>query len=390
MSHENPAGGDPEGTASRLAERSERLLGRRVQGVWCAPGRVNLIGEHTDYNSGLVLPAAISLRAFVAAALRSDNKVTCTSLELPGTASARIGHLRPGSVIGWPAYALGVIWALREAGVDPPGVDLVVSSEVPIGAGLSSSAALDGAVALAVADLAGSGLDRMDLAFVCRRAENEMAGAPVGIMDHIAALLGQEGCALLVDCRSLQVEAIPLGLERCGLRLLVLDTGVTHANASGAYGERRRSCQEASALLGVESLRDATPVMVEALASPELRARARHVVTENARVEAAAALLREGRPAELGNLFAASHASLRLDFEVSCAELDVAVEAAIDAGALAARMTGAGFGGCVISIVRQEEQEEVVRYVTAAFAARGWGTPRSLDVVAVPGARRLM
>ncbi|MDP9408402.1 MAG: galactokinase, partial [Actinomycetota bacterium] len=227
---------------SDVGRRAEALrgvladaTGREVTGVWAAPGRVNLLGEHTDYNDGFVLPAAIDREALVAVALRDDDVVTCRSLDLPGEVTARVGELGPGAVDGWAAYPLGVVWALREAGVAVPGLDLAVGSDVPVGAGLSSSAALEAAVALAVADLTSAALSRSDLAVACRRAETDVVGAPVGIMDQMAALQGHAGAALLLDCRSLEVQPVPLHLDELGLQLLVVDTRVSHAHASGEY-----------------------------------------------------------------------------------------------------------------------------------------------------------
>ncbi len=382
--------------AAALAAAFRDRTGRHPGGVWAAPGRVNIIGEHTDYNAGLVLPFAIDREAVAAVAVRDDDVVTCVSLDVGdvgdvgGEVSMRLGDLRPGAVAGWAAYVLGVVWALRDTGVDVPGLDIVVTSDVPPGAGLSSSAALETAVALAVAQLTGSTADRTQLAIAARRAETDMVGAPVGIMDQMAALHGRVGCALLLDCRSLDVAAVPLDhLRDAGLRLVVVDTRVAHANAAGGYAARRRACEHAADLLGVPALRDATAAAVEAELSGDLRRYARHVVTEIARVRAAATALEGGDIASLGTLFAASQASMRDDFRISCAEVDVAVEAAIAAGAVAARMTGGGFGGCVLALVPAARCGAVAAAVASAFRARGYAPPRSFAVQPSGGAHRV-
>jgi galactokinase len=380
---------DVEGRAAALARASAEAVGRPPDGIWAAPGRVNLHGEHTDYNDGFVLPAAIDREALAAVGVRNDDLVTCRSLDLPGEAAVRVGDLAPGVAEGWAAYVLGVVWALREAGVDVPGLDVLVASDVPVGAGLSSSAALEAAVALAVAELAGADLSRSELAVACRRAETDVVGAPVGIMDQMAALNGRAGAALLLDCRSLEVRPVELHLADLGLQLLVVDTRVSHAHASGEYGARRRACEQAAAALGVPALRDATLDEVETHLEGEQLRCARHVVTENARVGQVADALAARDTAALGRLFAASHASMRDDFRISCPELDVTVESAVAAGAAAARMTGGGFGGCAVTLVAPDRVAAVEGAVIAAFAARGWREPRAFGVTAADGARRV-
>ncbi len=383
--------------AAALEAAAREAFGRSPDGVWAAPGRVNLLGEHTDYNDGFVLPVALDRRALAAVAVRDDGRLRCRSLELPGELDLPVTELGPGRVHGWVAYVAGVVWALREAGVDPPGLDVLLTSDVPVGAGLSSSAALEGSVALAVADLCGAdGLSRMDLAVAARRAETDVVGVPVGIMDQAAALLGRAGCALLLDCRSLEVTAVPLHLAQAGLRVVVVDTRVVHAHANGEYAARRRACEAAAAKLGVAALRDAALQQVEERLSGELRRCARHVVTENARVLAAADLLRDGlgnRDArgldELGDLFTASHASMRDDFRISCPELDVAVEEAGRAGAVAARMTGGGFGGCAVALVPDAVVASLAGAVSDAFAAAGFREPAVFEVEASDGASRV-
>ncbi len=374
-------------------ERRAALLtaafGGTPDGVWTAPGRVNLIGEHTDYNDGFVLPTAIDRETLAAARLREDGLFLCRSLDLPGVTTVPVGSLGPGAATGWAAYVVGVAWALREAGVAVGGMDIVVASDVPVGGGLSSSAALETATALAIHELAGGTLTRKELAVACRRAETEVVGAPVGVMDQIAALLGVAGDALLLDCRSLEVQAVPLHLAEEGLRLLVVDTKVSHSNSGGEYGERRRACEQAAIALGVPALRDATLEQVErTLSGTELRC-ARHVVTENARVGATVDALARHDLAAVGTLFAASHASMRDDFRISCPELDLAVEATLVGGAAAARMTGGGFGGCAVALVPDDLVAGLADGVREAFAAHAFRRPDVFTVEPSDGARRL-
>jgi len=359
--------------------------------VWFAPGRVNLIGEHTDYNGGFVLPFALGTGVAVAAGRQGD-EITVWSRQRGGTlVSAPGSGLVPGSVSGWAAYPLGMAWALAAAGHRPAGTAIAIDSDLPIGAGLSSSAALECAVGLALADLHDLAVTRPELVAAASRAENEFAGAPTGIMDQSAALLCQAGHALLLDCRSGATEEVRLDPGADGLALAVIDTGTRHALNDGRYAARRRSCEEAARALGVPSLRDLTgrPEAVAGLADPELRRRARHVVTENRRVLAAAGLLRRGDLAAVGSLLTASHASLRDDFEVSWPQADAAVGAALAAGAAGARMTGGGFGGSVIALVRDERLPAVTAAVTAAFARAGWQPPGVMKVTPSPAVRRL-
>ncbi len=344
--------------------------GRR--GVWSAPGRVNLIGEHTDYNGGFALPLALPQRTRVEAVTRVEPVVTARTSR--GGEPVRFDvRTEPGEVSGWGAYVAGVVWALRSAGHTLPGVDLRIDSDVPEGAGLSSSAALECAVAVALAGLADLDLDRTALALLGQRAENEYVGAPTGAMDQLAAMHGRDGHVLLLDCRSLTVEPVPCDLEAAGLVLLVIDTRAPHRHADGEYAARRRACEDAAAELGVHSLRDVQDTdhaaVLGAIPDEITRRRVRHVLTENDRVLDTVALLRSGRPAEIGPLLTASHASLRYDYEVSSAELDVAVDAALSAGALGARMTGGGFGGSAIALIDDHRVEDVSAAVRDAFAA---------------------
>jgi galactokinase len=375
-----------------VAAAFRERTGRDPEGVWAAPGRVNLIGEHTDYNDGFVLPAAIDRLVLVAAGRRGDGRLRLWSLQAEPPADLELAGIGPGKVGGWAAYPAGVAWALGQAGVELGGADLVVDGDVPAGSGLSSSAALECATATALADLGGAGLDRAALAGLARRAENEVVGVPSGVMDQMVSMLGRAGHALFLDTRSLGTEQVPLPLEAAGLCLVVIDTRAGHRLVDGAYADRRAACRAAAAVLGVPALRDATPALLEryatALGDPGLR-RARHVVTENARVLAAVELLRAGDLDRLGPLLAASHASLRDDYEVSSPELDTAVEAAVAAGAVGARMTGAGFGGSAIALVETALSGRVADRARGAFAAAGFGPPQVTAVVPSDGARRL-
>jgi galactokinase len=375
-----------------VAAAFRERTGRDPEGVWAAPGRVNLIGEHTDYNDGFVLPAAIDRLVLVAAGRRAGGRLRLWSLQAEPPADLELAGIGPGKVGGWAAYPAGVAWALGQAGVELGGADLVVDGDVPAGSGLSSSAALECATATALADLGGAGLDRAALAGLARRAENEVVGVPSGVMDQMVSMLGRAGHALFLDTRSLGTEQVPLPLEAAGLCLVVIDTRAGHRLVDGAYADRRAACQAAAAVLGVPALRDATPALLEqhatALGDPGLR-RARHVVTENARVLAAVELLRAGDLDRLGPLLAASHASLRDDYEVSSPELDTAVEAAVAAGAVGARMTGAGFGGSAIALVETALAGRVADRARDAFAAAGFGPPQVTTVVPSDGARRL-
>jgi galactokinase len=363
-------------------------------GVWSAPGRVNLIGEHTDYNAGLALPVALPHRTYVALRSRTDDVVRLASAQAPGTTwETTLGDVGPGATTGWGAYVAGVAWALREAGHAVTGFDAVVDSCVPFGAGLSSSAALECAVAVAldaVHDL-GLGADdagRAELTAACVRAENEIAGAPTGGMDQAASLRCSAGHALLLDCRpglsALESgHRVPFDLVPAGLTLLVVDTRAEHALVDGQYAARRAACERAAELLGVENLRAIDPADLDAalarLADAEdgatLQARVRHVVTEIARTAELAELVQGGRLAEVGPLMNASHDSLRDDYEVSARELDLVVDVARAHGALGARMTGGGFGGSAIALVRAADVDAVVAAVDGAFADAGLTAP---------------
>jgi galactokinase len=340
---------------------------------------VNLIGEHTDYNNGLCLPVALPHATYAAVAPRSDRLVSVRSAQ---TDEAWEGEsIGPGEVTGWASYVAGVVWALRESGVDVPGLDVCVDSTVPLGAGLSSSAALECSVAVAVAAVTGLPDDRdarQRLVAACMRAETEVAGAPTGGMDQTVALFAQSNSALLIDFDDGSTRAVPLALEGAGLAILVVDTGVSHALVDGGYASRRADCETAVRQLGVASLREATVEQVAALHDDRIRRRARHVVTEIGRVKRAVDAITLGDWPALGAVFAASHASMRDDFEISCPELDLAVAAAVDAGVVGARMTGGGFGGSAVAVVPAGAVDEVSEAVAKAFEAQGFGAPTFL------------
>jgi galactokinase len=345
-------------------------------GTWSAPGRVNLIGEHTDYTDGFVLPIAIGLRTRVTMSVRADKDVHATSRQ----------GMSP------LAYVAAAVRAVREHGVNVPGLDVVVDSDVPVGAGLSSSAALTCATALAAAELAGADLSPVTVAQLAQRAENEFVGVPCGLLDQMAATCAEAGHALFLDVRTLHVEQVPFRPAEFGLALLVIDTGVRHELADSAYGDRRRTVEEAAHALGVPALRDLTvadlPLAQERLRSDASWRRVRHVVTENQRVLDIVDLLRAGRMARIGPILSASHLSLKDDYEVSHPALDTVVMASLAAGALGARMTGGGFGGSAIALVPIDAVAAVTSEVLAAAHDAGQPTPEVITVEAGAGARR--
>jgi galactokinase len=375
------------------------LTGAEPAGVWSAPGRVNLIGEHTDYNDGFVFPFAIEHRTYVALGERGDARIRVASTfddEVVDVALTDLDFpaLRD-EVPEWATYPLGVAWALIGAtGADAaslPGVDLAIASDVPVGAGLSSSAAIEGAVASALDETWNLGLDRVALAKVGRTAENEAVGAPTGIMDQMSSMLGRPDAAIFLDCRTLEAQVVDLGFAAAGLELLVIDTKVKHSHSTGGYRERRASCELGARTMGVPALRDLTVddlPRAEGLLDDVTFRRVRHIVTENQRVLDTVQTLREHGPEAIGDLLVASHASMRDDFEISVAELDTAVEASLAVGAIGARMTGGGFGGAAIALVAHDRVQLVTDAVTAAFAASGFSAPHIFTVTPSEGARR--
>lgn len=390
-------------TASTAArELFAASYGREPEGIWSAPGRVNLIGEHTDYNEGYVLPFAIQHRTYAAVAPNgtddirvestfSDSQVVVHLSDLDGLFPTPAGETP--TVPEWSAYVLGIAWALRMLRPDAPasGVDIAIASDVPVGAGLSSSAAIEGSVASALNELWDLGLDPVTLAQVGRRAENEAVGAPTGIMDQMASMLGQPDAATFLDCRTLETRSVPTGFTAAHLELLVIDTRVSHAHSTGGYRERRESCERGAELLGIRSLRDAgvddLPRAAELMDDVTFR-RVRHILTENQRVLDTVEALTEHGPRAIGDLLVASHASMRDDFEISAVELDVAVDTALAAGAIGARMTGGGFGGAAIALVEHDAVERVTDAVEQAFADAGFTAPHIFPVSPSAGPRR--
>ena len=354
-----------------LTARFQELYGK-VPRLYRAPGRVNLIGEHTDYNDGFVMPVAIELYCRVAAAARNDRKLVLHSANLGQHFSVDLEspRLRRGD---WTDYVVGTASALQHAGYDLRGADMLIEGEIPFGSGLSSSAAIEMATGFALLDLSGLEPDLIRLAIAGRRGENEFVGARVGIMDQFISANGQAKRALRLDCRSLEFETLPLPPD---VILAVCNTGVKHSIADGEYNQRRAQCEEgvhrlSAALPDIRALRDVSPKQLEAHKEllPELiYRRCRHVVTENGRVERAATALKQGDLPEVGDLMAASHRSLRDDYEVSCRELDLMVDIArLQPGVIGARMTGGGFGGCTVNLVENAHAEEFSRNVAAGY-----------------------
>ena len=379
--------------ARQLAARFASVFGTAPDGVWQAPGRVNLIGEHTDYNEGFVLPFAIDRTARVAVRQRPDSAIRLLStFGNQGLTLADAGSLDRATAKGWTKYPLGVVWALQQRGVPVRGLDLLLDSDVPRGAGLSSSHAIECAVISALNELTAAGLDARDMVLATQRAENDFVGAPTGIMDQSASLRGAAGQALFLDCRDQGFRLVPFDAEAAGLVLLVIDTKVSHSHAGGGYASRRASCELGAEVLGVKALRDVGLGDLEeasGLLDPETFRRVRHVVTENDRVLQVVELLGRAGPAAIGPLLDASHASMRDDFEISCPELDLAVGAARTAGAIGARMTGGGFGGSAIALTPVAAEQQVCAAVEGAFAEAGYGAPGIFRVRPAAGAMRL-
>jgi galactokinase len=376
----------PTAIAAAFRERT----GRAPVGIWVAPGRVNLIGEHTDYNDGFVMPFALAQSVTIAAAQRTDANWTVASTNTGTTEAFGQADLVPG-LDGWQAYVAGVVWALQQAGHEVAGADLVLSSTVPIGAGLSSSAALECATLTTLAELNNLQIEPLERAKLARRCENEFVGAPTGLMDQAASTLCRPDHALFFDCRTFDFEQVPLGLNAASLEILVLDTKTPHALVDSEYADRRATCEEAAALLGVTALRDVDDLdaALAQLPDPVMQRRLRHVVTENARVVRAAQTLRAGDVPGLGPLLNASHASMRDDFEITVGTVDLAVEAAREAGAIGARMTGGGFGGCIIALVGAGEADRVAAHIGRRFARAGFDQPAHFLGVPSRGATRI-
>ena len=360
----------------RAARAYKEKFGEEPELVASAPGRVNLIGEHTDYNGGFVLPCAIDRRIAVAVGAGEG-----------ALYSADFDQTRQidDKDSSWADYPRGVAWAIGEAGHEIGGFRAAFAGDVPLGSGLSSSAAIEAATALALDAFFGLGVGRTDLALACQRAENDYVGVGTGIMDQYASLLCEAGAALLVDCRSLDAESVPLDLQAAGLALVVCDTRVERGLADTGYNDRRATCERAAGMLGVEELRDATEGDLDLLSGAELK-RARHVISENARVLEAVGALRGRDFDEFGRLMYASHTSLRDDYEVSTPELDTFVRTAEQHGARGARLTGAGFGGCAIALVPEDKTGAFTNACEQAFAEREFEEPAFYEFVPAAGA----
>lgn len=370
-----------------LAREFENLFGVKPDLITEAPGRVNLIGEHVDYNQGLVLPFAIDSTTKCAIRERNDEKILISSKQLGEPVfEIELSKLSPKSGPDWTRYFLGVIWSL---GISR-GVEILIDSDVPQGAGLSSSAALECSIALALNELFGLEISRVELAQLTQRAENEYVGVPCGIMDQTISLLGKSGNALLIDCRDLSTQQIPLNLESHGLQLLVVDTRAHHALVDGGYAKRRLQCEEVARFLNLNSLRD---LSIEQLKSQEnelepiLYRRARHVVTEIGRVQRAKKVLQVEDFTSFGETLNQSHESLRDDYEVSCPELDCAVRVARATGALGARMVGGGFGGSAIALVKSGEAGSIANAIERTFSESSFKSPRFFSAIPSDGAR---
>jgi galactokinase len=348
------------------AEFSNRYGAEKAR-IFRAPGRVNLIGEHTDYNDGFVMPCALDFATYVAAAPRADRKIRVASMNFAGAYEFDLDHPKPDVAEGWARYVQGVALILERAGHRVSGADILIDSTVPVGAGLSSSAALEVSTGFAFAAISEVSIEKWELAKIGQKAEHEFAGVRSGIMDQFASAFGQENHALFLDCRSLEWEPIPLS----GANFIICNTKTKHDLADGEYNKRRADCEEAARLLGRQSLRDVTLADFDRSAKdlPErLQKRARHVIKENDRVLAAVDCLKKGDLSGFGELMNRSHESLRFDYEVSSAELDTMVEIVrAQKGVLGARMTGGGFGGCTVNLLERAASEEFVETVSLQY-----------------------
>ena len=377
----------------RVSGLFDETFGGKPDGYWWAPGRVNLIGEHTDYNDGYVLPLALPQGIIAAARLSRAPTLRVHSRQESGAAEIPLAAITPQSVDGWFAYIAGVAWAFRQSGHDIPGLDMVIDSDLPTGAGLSSSAALECAVAMAWNDLTPLDLSRHELAAIARRAENDVVGAPTGVMDQIASLYGKNDRLVFLDTRSMAVSHVPFDLSTAGLALLVIDSRTPHALVDSDYAERRKMCALAAKQLGVPALRDIPFENLDnalaGLSDELMRRRVRHVVTEDQRVLDTVARLETGNDLrQIGPILAASHISMRDDFNITVPQVDLAVVAALDAGAFGARMTGGGFGGSVVALVDVDQTTGVFHAVQAAYAAAGYLAPVGFTATASTGAHR--
>ena len=371
---------------SQIEKKFLETFGAEPDLVAAAPGRVNLIGEHIDYSDGFVLPFAIKDRTLVAARKRNDSTVRIASAQRRNKiVTVDISRVKPGLKGEWERYALGVLWAL---GVKE-GVDLLIDGHVPLGAGLSSSAALECSVATAMNHLFDLGFNLEELARLTQKAENQYVGVPCGIMDQSVSLMATQGSALLLDCRDLSTKNIPFDVASSGLELLIIDTQAHHALTDGGYAERRASCESVVAKLGITSLRELTMQQLEnsrGLLTETEFVRARHAVTEMKRVIECVQALSDSNFALVGELINQSHASLRDDYTVSCPELDTAVDAALAAGALGARMVGGGFGGSAIALIQASKTTETIKTIEKAFSSKKFKAPRFFTSLPSQGA----
>jgi galactokinase len=366
----------------------EKAFGHQSAGVWSAPGRANLIGEHTDYNNGFVFPFGIDRRTFVALAPREDSKCRVASSFSDEVFEWNLSDEKPTGM-DWALYPLGVAWTMREHAKD--GFDAYFVSDVPVGAGLSSSAAIECSIGIALNEIWNAGLSKQKIALLGQKAENEVVGAPTGIMDQTASMLAQPDSAVLIDCKTLETELVPLGLSKKGLVVAVMDTKVSHRHSDGGYRSRREACEKGAATMKVASLRELSaidlPTAEQKLDDVTFR-RCRHVITENQRVLDAVNALKASDMAGLGKLLLDSHASMRDDFEISIEELDTAVEVAMSVGAIGSRMTGGGFGGAAIAIIEESKLDELKRQCKKVFADKGFAEPNVFAVNPSQGARR--
>jgi galactokinase len=355
--------------------------------ISAAPGRVNLIGEHVDYNDGFVLPFAIEARTYCALRIREDTRIRIASKQEGGAPfETDIASLKALTGPIWTRYILGVIWALDVKS----GLEILIDSEVPTGAGLSSSAALECSVAVALNEILDLDISLADLARITQRAENEFVGVPCGIMDQSVSLMGKSGHALLLDCRDLTTRQIRVDFANAGLKLLIVDTRAHHALVDGGYAQRRAQCESVASLLGVKALRDLSLSELEVAREklPEINfKRARHVITEISRVNEAVQALEVDDFGKFGSLLTKSHISLRDDYNVSCSELDIAVDTALNEGALGARMVGGGFGGSAIALIRESDAGRVAAAIERNFKDNGFVAPRFFDSLPSEGAR---
>ena len=370
-----------------LASKFQEVFGTPPDIIAIAPGRVNLIGEHVDFLDGFVLPFAISDTTTVAIAKNSSNKIRCASIQKKGVVSTiDCANIAPKSGEAWARYPIGVLWSL---GIET-GIDILVDGQVPLGAGLSSSAALECAVATAINELFNLGLTLPELARAAQRAENIYVGMPCGIMDQSVSLMATEGNALLLDTRDLSIEQIPFNIAPLGLELLVIDTQVHHALVDGGYAERRASCEKAIADLGITSLRDIS-ISEFVARKPELDEktylRAFHGVTEMQRVLEAVALLKAGDFVGFGEIVTAAHISLRDNYTVSCPELNLAVDTALKFGALGSRMIGGGFGGSAIALIKAKDSELIKSEIKSGFMKARFKSPRFFSALPSAGAQ---